>query len=47
MNKSQQDGLVGPPAERSTEGNEEKNPKGEAAATKLGWTKLQKYAKNY
>ena len=40
MNKSQQDGLVGPPAERSTEGKEKKKPKGEAAATKLGWTKL-------
>ena len=25
MNKSQQDGLVGPPAERSTEGKEKKN----------------------
>ncbi len=34
--------LVGPQAE-----GKEKKTKGEAAATKLGWTKLQKPAKPY
>ena len=47
MNKSQQDGwLAHQQKDLSTEGKEKKKTKGEAAATKLGWTNLLKPAKN-
>ena len=42
MNKSQQDGLVGPPAERSTEGKDRKKNERRSRRYKVGLDQILK-----